>query len=381
MELHTFQYLKNQGWTKPFPKIDSKNTLAIIFASPEYKNNISPLQEFAEFYKDSHIIGCSSSGEIYKDTVHDQSLSVALIRFDSTALRSFKIENKDIKDSLTSGKKIADSLNHDKLRSVFVLSEGLNVNGSELAKGLNNLKTNDIIITGGLGGDGHDFKQTWTIYKGQICYDTIVAVGFYGNKVNINYASRGGWDMFGPERRITHAVDNKLYEIDSQPALALYKQYLGDRAKELPSSGLLFPLGIRKDQNDQTQLVRTILSVDEKEQSLTFAGDMPKGYLAQFMRANFDRLITSAGESGEDIKKSHNLKTKSGDILCLAISCVGRRLLLGERSEEEIEAVLKNLPQGSQMIGFYSYGELSPHSSKECSLHNQTMTLTTLNED
>jgi hypothetical protein len=39
--------------------------------------------------------------------------------------------------------------------------------------------------------------------------------------------------------------------------------------------------------------------------------------------------------------------------LALAISCVGRRLVLGARTEEEIEAALEALPHRSHQIGFY----------------------------
>jgi hypothetical protein len=59
---------------------------------------------------------------------------------------------------------------------------------------------------------------------------------------------------------------------------------------------------------------------------------------------------------------------------------VGRRLVLGSRTEEEIEATLEVLPKGTQQIGFYSYGEISPYTAGTCDLHNQTMTLTTLSE-
>ncbi len=143
------------------------------------------------------------------------------------------------------------------------------------------------------------------------------------------------------------------------------------------------PLSIRSNQEDTTPLVRTILSVDEKAQSLTFAGDIPQGYYAQLMRANFDRLISSAGETGETATMrsfGKSIKdTKNG--LCMAISCVGRRLLLGERTEEELESLSENLPQGTKIVGFYSYGELSPYATGTCHLHNQTMTITTIYEE
>lgn len=266
------------------------------------------------------------------------------------------------------------------LRGILVLSDGLKINGTELVKGLNKISRQDVVITGGLAGDGDKFKNTWVIYEGGIYKDSVVALGLYGDAINIGFSSQGGWDIFGPERFITRSKHNVLYELDGQPALPLYKKYLGERAKGLPSAGLLFPLAIRKDQNNSAQVVRTILAIDEKEQSLTFAGDMPLGYRAQLMRANFDRLVASAGEAGEAVAKNIPLEKKN-PVLSIAISCVGRRLLLGERTEEETEFVLESLPPETQQVGFYSYGELSPFSPGSCALHNQTMTLTTLYEE
>jgi len=251
------------------------------------------------------------------------------------------------------------------------------LNGSELVSGLNSINNTNIIITGGLAADGAQFKKTWSIINGEIFSNKIAAVGFYGDAVRIGHGSKGGWNIFGPERRITRAKNNILYELDGKPALDLYKEYLGEKASGLPATGLLFPLAIRRDIN-APQVVRTILSVDEADRSLTFAGDMPVGYLAQLMRANFDRLIGGATEAGELALKS--IQNQSPPVL-IAISCVGRRLLLGERTEEETESVLEIFPPKTQQIGFYSYGELSPHLKGDCELHNQTMTLTTITEE
>jgi hypothetical protein len=199
----------------------------------------------------------------------------------------------------------------------------------------------------------------------------------YGDSIEIGYGSKGGWDSFGPERLITRSQGNVLYEIDGQPALSLYKKYLGDRAKDLPAAGLLFPLAIREKPLSENQVVRTILSTDESKQSITCAGDVPQGWTAQLMRANLDRLIEGASIAGQ-LAKSQIVSPKN--YLGIAISCVGRRLVLGERTEEEIEASLDMLGTNSSLVGFYSYGEISPSGLNACDLHNQTMTLTAISE-
>lgn len=382
MKLQSFQYVTGKGWSLPrFPELDSEHTLVLIFAAPEFITDPRPIQELAQFYKKSKVIGCSSAGEIYGPNITDHSISVAVVQFEKTPIKiaAKKIQNMD--ESFVAGKEILSSLANNELRGVFILSDGLKVNGSELVRGFNSAKKKEVIITGGLAGDGSQFKKTWTVLNGEIITDNIVAVGFYGDHIKIGHGSRGGWDIFGPERRVTRAEKNVLFELDGKPALALYKEYLGDKAEGLPATGLLFPLAIRKDVDHKKQLVRTILAVDEKNQSLTFAGDIPEGYLARLMRANFDRIINGATEASQLTLSNHpNLSKNPDALLLIAISCVGRRLLLGERTEEETETTLELFPKGTQQVGFYSYGELSPFATGTCDLHNQTMTLTSISE-
>lgn len=386
MEIQTFYYNEAKGWSVScFPDMDSENTLILVFADPKFIDKHCPLTQLSSHYSQSHIVGCSTAGAIYEAMILDRSLSIAVIKFNKSSFRVVKTEIENAEDSFQAGKHIVTLLDDNDLVGIFTLSPGLKVNGTDLAKGLNQVNRKSVVITGGLSGDGQDFKRTWLIHQGKIYENSIIAVGFYGSHLRIGYGSQGGWNIFGPERRITSSKDNILYELDEQPALKLYKEYLGERASGLPATGLLFPLAIRKEKNDPKQLVRTILAVDEKEQSLTFAGDVPTGYLAQLMRTNFERLISSANHAAED---SLNAMTKDGPlpsdvpVLAILVSCVGRRLLLGERTEEETEASLEVLPKGTHQIGFYSYGELCPYRVDEgCDLHNQTMTITLFYEN
>lgn len=378
----TFYFNKINGWSiDKFPTLDSEQTLILVFSSPNYFNHPEPFHELANAYPLSTMIGCSSAGEIIGATVSDNTIVVAIVKFESTTFKTASCTIDNPADSCNAGEKIANQLNDAELRNIFIVSDGLNINGSELVKGLNSKCNNDIVITGGLAADGSRFKQTFTIQNGNVLTNTIIGIGFYGNAIQIGHGSKGGWDIFGPERVITRSKHNILYELDGKPALDIYKEYLGDKATELPASGLLFPLAIRKDTHDKSDLVRTILGINEKEKSLIFAGDMPTGYLAKLMRANFDRLIAGATDASkltiENISSPH---TNTSPTLLIAISCIGRRILLGERTEEETESTLEIFPTGTEQIGFYSYGELSPHYKGRCDLHNQTMTLTSISE-
>jgi hypothetical protein len=378
MQVKTFHYKKNTGWSiNQFPALDSKDTLVLAFCAPEYFDNPEPLIELRAAYPQSCIAGCSTAGEIYNDTIYDNSISVAVTKFEKSKVNIVTVDIHNAAQSFEAGEKLAQSLKKDNLKSIIVLSDGLSVNGSALVEGLKMNLNPSVIITGGLAGDGSNFKKTWILHQDKFFHNSITAIGLYGNDIEIGYGSKGGWDIFGTERLITHSEGNVLYEIDGQPALTIYKKYLGDKAKDLPSSGLLFPLAISEKPLSKNQVVRTILAVNEENQSLTFAGDIPQGWYAQLMKANFDRLIEGASVAGHLAMSQIHVPQNT---LNLAISCVGRRLVLGERSEEEVEASLEALGKDAALIGFYSYGEISPSGLGGCDLHNQTMTLTSISE-
>lgn len=377
MKLESFYYRADTGWSvREFPPLDSPDTLVLVFGAKRFLDDVSALTDLLRAYPLSHLVGCSTAGEIFGTQVSDESLSVAVMRLEHGGVRTAVRDVSCPETSFQVGADLGAELLQTDLRGMFVLSDGLLVNGSELVRGFSSAIPDGIPLTGGLAGDGARFESTWIARSGQPRSGLVAAVGLYGDRVRIGHGSKGGWDIFGPERRVTRSKGNVLYELDGRPALALYKEYLGERAAGLPATGLLFPLALRKSAQDTTPVVRTILAVDDAAQSMTFAGDIQQGHLAQLMRANFDRLVDGAYGAAQMISKG-----AEGDVLAIAISCVGRRLVLGERIEEEVEATLDELPEGTQQIGFYSYGEISPYIDGGCDLHNQTMTLTTISED
>jgi hypothetical protein len=350
--------------------------LIVVFGAAAFARHAEPIGELRRAYPRSAFTGCSTAGEIFQSELSDETLSVAIARFEHTDLRTAEATVSGPADSFEAGRALATQLTREDLAAILVLSDGLNVNGSDLVRGFNSELDESVIVTGGLAGDGDRFKETWVLGNGIPQPRKITAAALYGDRVRVGHGSRGGWDIFGPERTVTRSRDNVLFELDGRPALELYKEYLGERAAGLPATALLFPLALRAKSGDSKVLVRTVLAVDEQDQSMTFAGNVPEGHKAQLMRANFERLIEGASDAALRAKRGDDAAT-----LAIAISCVGRRLILGERAEEEIEAVLDELPHGTRQIGFYSYGEISPYASGHCDLHNQTMTLTTIAED
>lgn len=333
-----------------------------------------------EMFPDAEIIGCSTAGEISEYEVLENGGVAIVIECEKTAIRTAGLTISATAESRQAGQTLGQQLVGDNLSAVIVISDGSIVNGSALVEGLRSTLSPSIFMSGGLAGDGGKFAQTGVSYNGAALPGQIAVIGFYGTAIQVGGGSVGGWTPFGPMRRITHSDANVLHELDGKPALQLYKTYLGDSADQLPGAALNFPIMIKpEDEPAGDGLVRTILNVSESDQTLTFAGDIPQGYTAQLMMASYESLVEGAASAALQASEATSVQTL-GDQLVLMISCVGRKLVLGSRIEEEVEVVIEAFPEETHFAGYYSYGEISPQTNGWCELHNQTMTITYLAE-
>lgn len=379
MKATNVRWDQQTGWDQPLDGIKERVDLVVYFGAVEVlERPAAPWRELRAAWPNALCIGCSTAGEIYNSSVTDGGFCATLVRFDGTQVKGASVNVAGSTDSAAAGAALGQKLLGADLRHVLLLSDGLGVNGTALTVGLREALPSGVFVTGGLAGDGARFKRTLVGLGSELRPGQVAAVGFYGSKLRVAHGSAGGWQSFGPKRLITQSEGNVLYTLDDQPALELYKRFLGDRAEGLPATGLLFPLQLLPDRLATAGVVRTILAVDEARQSLTFAGDMPAGEYTRLMKAGGDALV-----SGADAAAGHaSNPAATGPRLALLVSCVGRKLVLGQRVEEEIEAVLTRLGAGVSAVGFYSYGEICPSGVVHgCDLHNQTMTLTVFAED
>ena len=367
--------LKGATWKNSITQIEIIPNIILLFVSPLFKEKNELVSQIIKLYPYATIAGCSTAGEISGISVSDNSVALTAIQLEKVSHKMVKVAVKSMDESFDAGMTLAHQLDSKDLSHVLVFSDGLNVNGADLVSGLKSVLP-ATSITGGLAADGSNFNETFVIANNTISDRIILGLGFYGDQLKVGYSSKGGWDSFGMDRLVTKSVNNVLYELDGLPALELYKSFLGNNAKNLPGSGLLFPLSMRVNEHD-TPVVRTILCVSEEDQSLTFAGNIPEGAYVRLMKANVDRLIGGA----EDSAKNAFAATKQNAELAILISCVGRRLVLKQLVEEEVEVVREIIGQHPKITGFYSYGEIAPFGVfSPCELHNQTMTITTLSE-
>lgn len=376
--MHVAQQRWSPGTTlTPQPDID----LVLAFGEGTHLKDPALFEQVAAAFPGAAVIGCSTSGEIEGDAIYEGTLALTAVRFAQTGVRLVHVVRESGERNETLGARLGQQLppEHDgrPLSHVFVLADGVSLNATPFVAGLAAELPDGVAVTGGLAGDHARFAETPLWADGLLPAPAAAAIGFYGTALRVGWSAVGGWHPFGPDRLVTRAEGNHLFALDGQPALDLYKQYLGPHAADLPGSGLLFPLAIRREKGGR-EVVRSTIGIDESAQSLIFAGDVPEGSYARLMKTNHERLTDGAAEAAEEAVAGLGGAVPE---LALLVSCVGRRLVMGLRTKDELEAVRDVLPAGTPATGFYSHGELAPFDGRtRCDLHNQTMTITVLAE-
>jgi hypothetical protein len=378
----TEQYIWQEGnWMMRSGTVGSPRAqqhLTFIFGDRHELEAEGAYQQYSAAFGAGHVITCSSAGNIHADGIEDLGIVATTVQLNDPDLRAVSIEMEPNEAPFALGQRLAErfmDVRHE-LRLVYLLSSIDLVNGTDLVAGVVSKLGINVPLAGGLAGDGSRFERTLVSLDGPPAPNRVVAVAFMGKDLLVGNSAQKGWDSFGPSRKVTRSKGNVLYELDDRPALALYKTYLAELAAELPASALLFPLRII-DPGSGDHLIRTVLGVNEADQSMTFAGNIPEGVACQLMSANFDKLVDSAVEAAEC--SSEHLGSIEPQ-LALMVSCVGRKIALGSRAVEEVEEATLKLG-ASSIAGFYSYGEIGPdRTGSLCQLHNQSFTITTLAE-
>jgi hypothetical protein len=363
------------GLKEALLKVSSiKPQVAVVFATPALWRDEKAMEEACAILQGCQILGCSTAGEILGPRARTDSISALGMRFDNAQVKVAEAALNAPEESYYAGQTLGKALSGPKLRGVFAFCPGLRVNGAAFAKGLGGAFEKGVVVTGCMAGDGNSFANTFTLLNGKISQSRAAAFGVYGDHVTVKHGVRCGWKSFGPLRRVTRAAGNVLYELDGKPALALYREYLGDKAAELPASGLLYPLSVLKgDSRQDSGIVRTLVNINPHEGSIVLAGDVPQGAQVRLMHVDTDTLIEGAGFAGRDA----GIWGAAGETATLMVSCLGRKLALGSDVDEEVEAVHKAIGGSSACVGLYGYGAFSPAGAQQSTeLHNQSMAVT-----
>ena len=369
MKVKQYKYI-NDKWDKELDySLDSHSTLIIIFGNKD-KEVVPIINNFPQ----SKIIGCSSGGEICKDfyTLND-SLVISVIQFEKSSLTTVTVDINNYDDSFSKGKEIFSALQDENLKGIITFAPGLTINGTKFVAGLSSTK-GACTICGGLAGNS-DITETFIYSNKGKELDKAVAVGVYGEDVEVFSSAYSGVAPISLEREITLAKDNIVFEIDNMTAYEFYCKYLPDSLEisqdNFNSLSFQFPLSIADNLNIDEDTVRTPIGLNITNGSIIFSGEFTTGDKVRLLRATTDRFIEGAN------KACRNLYSEIGnrENLVIAVSCVGRRSVLRDYIDDEIVTMKNIVSHHGTLCGFYSFGEISDRTNNYSVFHNQTMNL------
>jgi hypothetical protein len=180
-----------------------------------------------------------------------------------------------------------------------------------------------------------------------------------------------GWSPASPVYTVTRAAGSIVWEIDGEPATAWYRRFftVGGALAPMPETANRFPLLIEGPRPDRQGLYRSMRAYDQPSGAVTFWGDLETG----------DRVRLSMGNDASLASTAAELLAEARPDAAFLCSCVGRGLVLGERSREEV-ADLHGMLGGAPLSGFYTFGEIGPTPRGDLAYYNHTAVLALLRE-
>jgi hypothetical protein len=375
MILKTFQSDSVSGFSESWAAHTSdgfRPNAAIIFSS--VKMNIGEIVTFLSS-REVSVFGCSSCGEFLYDN-HQQVISeeglvcmmMALVPgsfdvrlFGRQGHTSFELGN-------SIGRWATDRVEKPAL---LVLGSGLDTDGEQLVRGIQQITGDGVQMYGGLAGDDARFRETFVFSEEKLENNGAIAMVFDTGLYDIGGIATSGWVSIGAEKIITHSEGNVVYTIDGEPALDVYKDYLNVNDADLPEIGVEYPLLIRKPGSDD--VLRAVINVDRDKKSLIFAGTVPNGAVVTFSSSPGFEIIEFTRNK---VIAFYN-NNKETDALIL-FSCMARHNALGPTISEEIDEAWQKWAK--PLIGFFTYGEIGNNYHGVCDFHNETFTMVSLKQ-
>jgi hypothetical protein len=340
-------------------------TLAIVFGSVVH--NLEGIgAAFAKY--DIDVFGASSSGEITNDEIHEESIVVMLLEISRDAYR-INVFDGEGKTSYQSGQSVAEWAKTVYDNPAFmVMTAGLFTNGDQIVNGITDTMERQVPLFGGRSGDDLRLQETFVFSVSQAISDGVVALIFDQSTIDLKGIAVSGWKGIGTPKTITKAEGNIVYEIDNEPVLDVYNEYL-NIGSDLELA-IEYPLLLIRD--DGTFVMRVPATLNE-DKSMVYGGTMPEGSKVRFSMPPGFEIIDYAIEQ---MAEFHQQTPKSDAIVLF--SCKARHMALGPMVEDEISAVHKlwEVP----LVGFFTYGEIGPVPQGRCDFHNHTLVPVLINE-
>ncbi|MCF6201701.1 MAG: FIST C-terminal domain-containing protein [Hydrogenimonas sp.] len=344
----------------------AKSILIQIFSGTSSRTMLEKLvRETRVFFPNAIITGVTTAGEISDSKLTTHKTLISITTFKKTKVTSLSIDAVTPQNSFEAGELLADKLLKRDTRLLILYTEGLYVNSDDFLAGVNK-KAQGVPVCGGVAADNGKFFETFIFHDDKILTKGAVGIALSGKHLRIRTDYMSSWEAVGPNLQITRAVKNRVYEINGQNAIALFRHYLGDHFIEnLPETGFEISLTFEKD---GCLLNRNAVAISD-DGALVFTGNIPPKSLCKFGYLDRNRI---APDSMMGAKAFEETDMESFFIFC----GLGRKRYLKEVTAKQVD-LFANV---ATVSGFFGYGEYVHKDGINC-LQNQSCTVIGLSED
>ncbi|WP_437670236.1 FIST signal transduction protein [Sorangium sp. So ce131] len=335
--------------------------LVIVFA-PAHVDGKAVLEGlFSRLPKDTQLAGCSTAGEINSDEVLSDSVTAMGLCSRDVEFRTFKVEGIGA-DAHEAGRALAAQVKAFDPALLLLFPDALAVSATRLLDGLQSVLGPEFPVLGGMAADSVKYTGTFQYWNREALTNSAVAVGMKG-RIELVTRARSGWTPMGAPRTCTRVENGStLLALDGRPALELYEEYLGERARDLPTVSTEFPLGLVSGiqrgvvtPDDQILVCRGVRGVDRERGAMLLGGDIPEGGQVRMMRATKEDVIKASSVAG-----ALACDEMPDPTLAFFFNCAARKVVLGWRYRQDVQALFRRLGPSVPKIGFFTYGEFCP---------------------
>jgi hypothetical protein len=257
-----------------------------------------------------------------------------------------------------------------------MLTDGLAGDQQEIVRGAYGVVGAAVPLVGGCAGDDLKMKTTYQFHGRDVLNDSVVAAGIASDSP-FGIGVRHGWKKVGDPMLVTKSANNRVFEINDEPALDVYLRSLDvptaahDDAAAFTRFALTHPLGL--DRATGECQVRFIGEANFDDRSLGCIAEVPQGGLVWFMEGDDYSVLQATDSACQDALEGLGNERPLG---VLAFDCIARRGILGDEGiGVEIDRIASQTE--SPVAGFYTYGEIA-RTRGVSGFHNQTLVVLAL---
>jgi hypothetical protein len=374
------------GLNDGFPLL--KNTCGIIFCASDIDQKPFLAKFKARFPHD--LVGCTGIATFeHKNGFHEMCTTLLVLTADDcefAAVLSGAVTPENVREEIEGVWRAAQSKTPGGIKlAIAIPAYNLNIMLDEYTNTFNKIAPG-VPLFGGLPSYRGEGDSNMTVFNGEAYRDRLVFLSISGNISPVFSVQNVSGNAVERKRTVTSSKCNTIYTAGGQRftdymaeiGLPVDKLVEGNNTITFVSNPLLIENA--KGADSSFSFARTLHKIDLAEGSGTAIGEIPEGATMSICSLKRDQIAERAAAGIKDIKekiRGHAPGYRYSTIL--AVSCIGRYLLMAPNCHVEADNILQGFPEGLSLAGFYGYGEIAPFCQGEKTplnfAHNESLVL------